>query len=54
MVTTKWIYKIKHVADGSVEKYKMRFVSRGFPQTEGVVYDVTLDPKSMLLDKRNI
>jgi hypothetical protein len=30
VVTSKWIYNIKHAADGSVEKYKARFVSRGF------------------------
>jgi hypothetical protein len=29
VVSSKWIYKIKHV-DGSIEKYKARFVSRGF------------------------
>jgi hypothetical protein len=30
VVTSKWIYKINHAADGSVEKYKARFVARGF------------------------
>ena len=30
VVTSHWIYKLKHVADGSVEKYKARFVARGF------------------------
>jgi hypothetical protein len=30
--------------DGSVEKYKTRSIARGFSQTEGVVYDETLDP----------
>jgi hypothetical protein len=30
VVTSKLIYKIKHVADGSIEKYKARFVARGF------------------------
>jgi hypothetical protein len=44
MVTSKWIYKIKHGTDGSVEKHKVRFVARGFSQTKGVVYDETLDP----------
>jgi hypothetical protein len=30
VVTSKWIYKIKHVVDGSIKKYKARFVARGF------------------------
>jgi hypothetical protein len=44
VVTSKWIYKIKHAADGSVEKYKTRSIARGVSQTEGVVYDETLNP----------
>jgi hypothetical protein len=44
MVTSKWIYKIKHVDDESVDKYKMRSIAKGFSQTKGVVYDETLDP----------
>jgi hypothetical protein len=30
VVTSKWIYKIKHAADDSVEKFEARFVARGF------------------------
>jgi hypothetical protein len=41
MVTSKWIYKIKHAADGSVKKYKVRFVARGFSQVEGIDYEET-------------
>jgi hypothetical protein len=44
LVTSKWISKIKHAADGSVEKYKTRSIARGFSQTEGVVYDKKLNP----------
>ena len=32
IVTSRWIYKIKHVANDSIENYKARFVSQGFSQ----------------------
>jgi hypothetical protein len=41
MVTSKWIYKIKHTPNGNIEKYKTRFVARGFSQKEGEDYDET-------------
>ena len=30
VVGSRWIYKIKYAADGSVEKYKSRFVAKGY------------------------
>jgi hypothetical protein len=30
LVTSKWMYKIKHTAYGRIEKYKARFMERGF------------------------
>ena len=41
VVSSKWIFKIKHRGDGSMEKHKAKFVTRGFSQTEGIVYDET-------------
>ena len=41
VVSSKWIYKIKHAADGSIKKYKARFVARGFSQKEGIDYEET-------------
>jgi len=43
-MTSKWIYKIKHVANGIIDKYKVRFVARGFSQKEGEYYDETFAP----------
>ena len=41
VVSSKWIYKIKHIADGSIDKYKDIFVARGFYQKEGIDYEET-------------
>ena len=32
VVTSEWLYKIKHGVDGSAEKYKARLVAQGFSQ----------------------
>jgi hypothetical protein len=39
VVSSEWIYKIKHVVDESIEKHKARFVARGFSQKEGIDYE---------------
>jgi hypothetical protein len=44
VVSSKWIYKIKHGADESIEKHKVRFVARGFSQKEGIDYEETFAP----------
>jgi hypothetical protein len=41
VVSSKWIFKIKHVVDGSIEKYKAIFAARGFYQKEGIEYEET-------------
>jgi hypothetical protein len=35
-VSSRWIYKIKNAIYGNIEKFKVRFMARGFSQEEGV------------------
>ncbi|GJU24673.1 uncharacterized mitochondrial protein-like protein [Tanacetum coccineum] len=40
-IGSKWVYKIKHYADGSIERYKSRLVAKVFNKKEGVDYKET-------------
>ena len=54
VVTSKWIYKIKHATDGSIEKYKEIFVARGFSQKEGIDYEETFVPVARYTSIRSV
>jgi hypothetical protein len=54
MVGSRWIYKVKKAADGSVEKYKARFVAQGFSQIEGIDYEEKISPVAWYSSIRSI
>ncbi|KAM2020888.1 hypothetical protein ACFX16_042974 [Malus domestica] len=40
-VGCKWVFTIKHKADGTIDRYKARLVAKGYTQTFGVDYQET-------------
>jgi hypothetical protein len=44
VVTGKWIFMHKFNADGTLSRYKARWVLRGFTQRPGIYYDETFSP----------
>ncbi|KAK1631015.1 hypothetical protein QYE76_005330 [Lolium multiflorum] len=53
-ITCKWIYKIKTLSDGSLERYNARLVARGFQQEHGRDYDETFAPVAHMTTVRTL
>lgn len=47
-ISSKWIFKIKFKPDGTIERYKARFVVIGFDQIKGKDFKHTFSPVAKL------
>jgi hypothetical protein len=54
VVKGQWIFRNKHLADGTFEKHKARWVAKGFTQVKGVDFTDTFAPTLQLTTFRTV
>jgi hypothetical protein len=54
IVGSKWVYRVKHKADGSIDKYKVQLIACSFTQIYRVDYFTTFSPVAKLSSFRTI
>jgi hypothetical protein len=47
-IAVKWVYKVKHLPDGSIAKHKAKLVAKGFLQKPGIDFTEIFAPVARL------
>ena len=44
LIDSRWVFKVRLHADGSIERYKARLIAKCFKQRYGLDYEETFSP----------
>ena len=54
MINGNWVFKLNQNEEGEIDKYKARYVAKGYAQVEGVNFNETFAPTCRLETFRTI
>ena len=53
-IGSRWVFKVKRLPDGSIDKYKGRIMAQGFSQVHGIHYNEVFAPTARMAAMRTV